>query len=82
MMRAKIIAKDHDIITYTVNGKVKRIIEKHNHPSNRWDKEVFHVIDQVGFDWTDVTNYLDGFVGQLSNKLIVNLERATLRHTI
>ena len=56
-MRAKIIAKDHNVIKYTVNDKARYIVELNSHPSNNMDKEVFHVIDQVGFDRHDVINY-------------------------
>lgn len=75
-MRAKIIAKNYNVIKYELNGKARYIVEHRSRNSTTKDMEVFCAIDQVGFKWKDVTNYL--------NKVNHNggLDKAIERHTI
>ena len=60
MKRARIIAKDHWVMDYTVNGRIYTIADKHDNPSTRIDKEIFHAIDQVGFGKQDLIDYFEG----------------------
>lgn len=57
-MRAKIIAKDHEVIRYKLNGYPKFIVDKVKHRSYN-DRVVFDAIHKVGFEWADVYNLID-----------------------
>ena len=55
-MKAKIIAQDHTVICYTVNGYKKFIVERK--PSiSRCHKMVNNAVSIVGRKWQDVTDY-------------------------
>ena len=71
--RARIVAKNHIVCAYSLNGGRKQFVAvRGDSPPSKADKKVFRAIKKVGFDWADVTNYLDG----------KGLDKAINRHTI
>lgn len=87
--RAKIINKNHIVSTaitqYTVDGKEMERTKTfvYSKPkkavTSKTDRIVFWAISRVGFDWSDVYNYLDE---NLAVPIDEKLEKAILRHTI
>ncbi|MHA2039010.1 MAG: hypothetical protein ACW98X_21485 [Promethearchaeota archaeon] len=81
-MKAKIIAKDYDVTTYTLNGRVRRIVELlpvalRSTPN---DHMVFKTINSTGsHNWDIIYNQLDK---QYPNGMPSALENSIDRHTV
>ena len=56
-MPATIIAQDHSVITYELNGYKKHIVESIPVTNNR--AIVNLAVKEVGREWAAVTNYID-----------------------
>ena len=78
MNRARILAKNHTVIPYVINGRKRHVVETHNHPSTIFDRIVFNTIHETGFNWADVYNNIDWTLGYIDKKM----EHAIDQHTI
>lgn len=74
-MPCNIIAKDHTVIKYYVNGKPQFIVERDN-PSRKADREIAlmkRVMD-CGNSWADVYNMMDE-VGMITKPIEKAIDR-------
>ena len=79
MDKAKIIAKNHEVVTYKLNGRRRYIVDEIDKHATFDDKVVFQAINEVGHLWYDVYNYIDKLTGHMPSK---HMERCIDKHTI
>lgn len=60
-MSAKIIAQNHNVISYELNGRKRFIVEQNDNAESFYYRIVSESIQRVGRDWVLVTNDLDDY---------------------
>lgn len=66
-MGARIIAQNHQVTSFLLNGKPVRIVEKLHRNENQYYRIISQTIAEIGSrDWADVNNALDDWIQSLS----------------
>lgn len=65
-MSAKIVAQNHEVTTFLLNGKLVHIVDKMDRHENQYYRIISQTIEEIGSrDWADVNNALDDWIQSL-----------------
>jgi hypothetical protein len=66
MMGAKIVAQNHEVCTFLLNGRTVHIVDKLDRHENQYYRIISQTIEEIGSrDWADVNNALDKWIQTL-----------------
>jgi len=65
-MGAKIVAQNHSVINFLLNGKPQFIVDEMDRNQNQYYRIISMTIAEIGSrDWADVNNALDSWIQTL-----------------